>query len=55
MDPDHYLVHGTTYKVLREQLTELLMQKANVTRFQELLRVGTQQSYYQTMGIQNSM
>ena len=55
MDPDLYLVHGETYKVLREQLTELLMQKADVTRLQDLLRVSTLQSYDQTMAIQNSM
>ena len=45
MDPDCYLVHGEAYKELREQLTELLMQKAGTSEFEELNKVCALKRY----------
>lgn len=45
MDPDRYLVHGEAYKKLRERLTELLMQKAGASEFEELHKVCTLKRY----------
>ena len=45
MDPDCYLVHGEAYKEIREKLTELLMQKAGTSEFEELRKVCALKRY----------